>query len=56
VEVEGVVYLLPGDYPAGRGSDSLNDLAVRLSELGSAAHAKLVNLVFYGGCRNNPFN
>lgn len=56
VEVEGVVYLLPGDYPVGDGESSLNQRAVRLSQMGASTRAKLANLVFYGGCRNNPFN
>lgn len=55
VEVEGVVYLLPGDYPVGHGASSLNQRAIRLSQMGASTRAKLANLVFYGGCRNNPF-
>ncbi len=56
VEVEGVVYLLPGDYPVRQGGSSLLQRAVRLSQMGASTRAKLVNLTFYGGCRNNPFN
>lgn len=56
VEVDGAVYLLPGDYPVSRGDTVLGQRAIRLTELGSASHAKHTNLIFYGGCRNNPFN
>lgn len=55
VEVEGTVYLLPGDYPVRSGSASLDKLGIRLADLGGASRAKVANLVFYGGCRNNPF-
>lgn len=56
VEVDGAVYLLPGDYPVLRGDTVLDQRAIRLTELGAAGHAKHINLIFYGGCRNNPFN
>jgi hypothetical protein len=55
VEVAGTVYVLPGDYPLARGNASLQDRAVRLTTLGSALRARQANLVFYGGCRDNPF-
>lgn len=54
-EVEGTIYLLPGDYPLSQGSARLKDRAIRLTTLGSALHASRANLIFYGGCRNNPF-
>lgn len=56
VEVEGTVYLLPGDYPVSRGNTALRKRAIRLTELGAAGRSKHANLVFYGGCRNNPFS
>jgi hypothetical protein len=56
VEVEGAVYLLPGNYPLSQGSAALKERAVRLNEMGSALRARHANLVFYGGCRNNPFS
>lgn len=56
VEVDGTVYLLPGDYPVSRGDAVLDQRAIRLTELGSVSRAKHTNLIFYGGCRNNPFN
>jgi Caspase domain len=55
VEVEGSVYLLPGDYPFSQGSAALKQRALRLTCLGSAMRASRANLVFYGGCRHNPF-
>ena len=55
VEIEGSIYLLPGDYPFSQGSDLLNERAVRLTELGSALRARRANFIFYGGCRDNPF-
>lgn len=55
VEVDEAVYVLPGNYPALRRNIVLNQRAIRLTELGSACRAKHVNLIFYGGCRNNPF-
>ncbi len=55
VEVNGNVYLLPGDYPISEGNDALEEKGIRLSQLASAAHGKRANLIFYGGCRDNPF-
>ena len=55
VEVEGVVYLLPGDYPVSERNAALRQRAIRLSQLATAARGKTANLVFYGGCRDNPF-
>lgn len=56
VEVNGAVYLLPGDYPVSQGDTALSQRAIRLTELGAASRARHANLIFYGGCRNNPFN
>ena len=56
VEVEGTIYLLPGDYPFINGQSQLNARAVRLDRIGGAVQASKANLVFYGGCRNNPFD
>ena len=55
VEVKGTIYLLPGDYPINYGDTKLDSHAIQLSHLGNAVHAKKLNLVFYAGCRNNPF-
>ncbi|OAD19382.1 peptidase C14 caspase catalytic subunit p20 [Candidatus Thiomargarita nelsonii] len=56
VEVNGIIYLLPGDYLLVYGKSKLNERAIRLTRIGDAVQASKVNLVFYGGCRNNPFD
>jgi hypothetical protein len=56
VNVNRTTYLLPGDYPIREGNSGLTSYAIQVSMLGKAMCAKLVNLVFYGGCRDNPFN
>ncbi|MEZ5844565.1 MAG: caspase family protein [Hyphomicrobiaceae bacterium] len=55
VEVDGRVRLLPGDYPSERGNTALVDRALPLSEIAAAAAARRINLIFYAGCRDNPF-
>ena len=55
LELEGAVYLLPGDFPASQGKAALGTHALPLREIAKAAKARRVNLVFYGGCRDNPF-
>ncbi len=53
VELDGIVYLIPGDYPArdGFGSSQLKRHAISVAQIASAASAKSQNLVFFGGCR-----
>lgn len=55
VEVGGTVYLLPGDYPIAARDKALRQHALPLPEIARAPAAKATNLVFYGGCRDNPF-
>ena len=55
VEVARTVYLLPGDYPVALKDAALHDRAIRLADIAGSVHARHVNLVFYGGCRDNPF-
>ncbi len=55
VEVARTVYLLPGSYPVDLKNAALNDQAIRLADIAGAPRARHVNLVFYGGCRDNPF-
>lgn len=55
VETGGTVYLLPGDYPIAAQATALGQQALPLPEIARAPAAKTVNLVFYGGCRDNPF-
>lgn len=52
-EHEGVVYLLPGDYPFDAGSNRLPDLSVDVAALARHLKAKSANLVFFGGCRTH---
>ena len=55
VEVDGAIYLLPGDFPVAEGNAALRERAVPLAHISGSARSKRVNLVFYGGCRDNPF-
>ena len=55
LEVGGTVFLVPGDYPIGERNTALASHALPLPEIAEAAQAKEINLVFYGGCRDNPF-
>jgi hypothetical protein len=55
VEIDGKAFLLPGDYPIRERSSSLEERAMPLTEITGSARAKRVNLVFYGGCRDNPW-
>lgn len=55
VEVARTVYLLPGSYPVDLKNAALQDQAIRLADIAGAPRARQVNLVFYGGCRDNPF-
>jgi Caspase domain len=54
-EVGGLTYLLPGDYPLHERNRALPVRALPLREIARSAHARSLNLVFYGGCRDNPF-
>ena len=54
VEVSGVGYLLPNDFPVWGGSPALDRQAVRLDTLAGTLRAGRANLFFYGGCRDNP--
>lgn len=55
VEHGGRIALLPGDYPAGAGAAGLATRAIPLDEIAGAGRAHRRNLLFYGGCRNDPF-
>jgi Caspase domain len=55
VEVDGTVYLLPGDYPVQSRNSALNDRGLRLSSIAASVRARRASVVFYGGCRDNPF-
>lgn len=55
VEVAGTIYLIPGDYPIAEKNAALTTRALALSAIRQSLRAKHVNLLFYGGCRDNPF-
>jgi Caspase domain len=55
VEVAQTIYLLPGDYPVQLQNTALASRALPLSTLADALKARRTNLLFYGGCRDNPF-
>ncbi len=48
------MYLIPGDYPIAERNRALAGRAIALPRIAEAAQARTVNLVFYGGCRDNP--
>ena len=54
VEVDGTVFLIPGDYPIQQRNAALAKRALPLPEIALSLAARQVNLVFYGGCRDNP--
>ncbi len=56
VEWKSKIYLLPRDYPASEGTRGLDDRAVNVAELGRRLRATRANLLFFGGCRNNPWD
>lgn len=56
VEHRGRIALLPGDYPARGGAAALPTHAILLDEIAGAGRAHRRNLLFYGGCRNDPFS
>lgn len=55
VEVAGKIHLLPGDYPISTGSTGLGSRSIGLDVIAGALQARRINLLFYGGCRDNPF-
>ena len=55
VEVSGNIHLLLGNYPVAQGSAGLARYGVPLSEIASSVKGRRASLVFYGGCRDNPF-
>ncbi len=49
------VYWIYGDYPDPESRSGLATHALKVSEAGQAAQARLLNFVFYAACRDNPF-
>ena len=54
VDVDGKVYLLPGDYPVKEGNAGLPERAIRLDDVRQRMRARRENLLFYAGCRDDP--
>lgn len=55
VEIDGQVFLLPADYPVSERAAALSTRAIALAEVAASLQAHKINLVFYGGCRNQPW-
>jgi hypothetical protein len=55
VEIDGQVRVIMGDFPVAAGVSALEAHSVRLSKIAAAGAARRVNLIFYAGCRDNPF-
>ncbi len=55
VEVGTTIHILPGDYPVSEGPSGLTELALQLQDFSVAMNAKRANLIFYAGCRDDPF-
>lgn len=55
VEVDGTIHLLPGDYPVAQGNHALQTRALKLQDVAQVLRARRGNLLFYAGCRDNPF-
>ena len=55
VECDGMVYLLPGDYPIHEGFEKalLRNRAVSVTRIINAASANAQNIVFFAGCRSH---
>lgn len=55
IEVQGIGYLLNRDFPAMLGHHALPVYATPLSRIAASARARSANLMFYAGCRDDPF-
>lgn len=55
VQHRRVAYWLMGDFPEALGAEGLAAHAVSLDEIRSSACARMLNLVFFSPCRNDPF-
>ncbi len=52
VEVDGIAYLLPGNFTIDEANHVLG--GIRVGRLADAGRARRANLVFYGACREFP--
>ena len=46
---------MPGDYPVTDGDTALTQRALPVTKIAGSLKAEQVNLLFYGGCRDNLF-
>jgi hypothetical protein len=54
-EVAGTGFLLPPGYPMETGASALPTRGLALARILAAMRARSANLLFYAGCRNDPF-
>jgi len=50
-ELDGIVYLVPGDFPAEAGASQLRRYGISVPRMTTAASAAGQNLVLFAGCR-----
>jgi hypothetical protein len=55
IEVDGVGYLLQRDFAPVLGLYGLGAYGIPLRRIAGSMRARSVNLLFYAGCRDNPF-
>lgn len=55
IEADGIGYLLNRDFPAVLGLYALPVYGIPLARIGESLKARSANLLFYAGCRDNPF-
>ena len=56
VEVEGRIYLLPGNFPVAEGERALESHGMIINNLGATLLARKANFFLYAGCRDNPLS
>jgi hypothetical protein len=54
-EIDGAGFLLPPGFPMEAGASALPSHALPLRRVLAAMRARSANLLFYAGCRNDPF-
>ena len=55
IERDGIVRLLMPNYDRDGGDTGVEAASLTLPEISAAGQASALNLVFYAGCRNDPF-
>lgn len=56
VEVGEIIYLLPPTFRVSEGKDSLRTKGLVVRDFQNYQRSKRGNVLFYGGCRNDPFS